>query len=237
MKTDSKPQPQARVMSRSNSEPAAIQRGVSNCVQKLPVQRKTAVLNKENRLKGLISPPLNLRNEAKGTRTVLGSYQRLNTEGSGSPVDSRQTKQFQLQRVKDQTNRTGGPSAQVGRKPGPNDTKPNPVTKQVVVLGEQGSSKNSGLDVKTAEQRGRGGGDEGSVDSFELSFQEKLRQWECHRQLENVELGEFELLEQAADELSFSSNSSFVMKVPHHKTCHHLQTFTFGWLHSRFRVF
>lgn len=51
------------------------------------------------------------------------------------------------------------------------------------------------------------------LDSFESSFQEKLRRWECDRQLESMELGEFELLEQAAEELSFSSNSSFVMKV------------------------
>uniref|UniRef100_A0A8C3G912 Centromere protein J n=1 Tax=Cyclopterus lumpus TaxID=8103 RepID=A0A8C3G912_CYCLU len=39
-----------------------------------------------------------------------------------------------------------------------------------------------------------------------------IRRWHCDRQLETVELGEFELLEQAAEELSFSSNSSFVMK-------------------------
>lgn len=49
--------------------------------------------------------------------------------------------------------------------------------------------------------------------SFELSFQEKLQRWDCDRHKECVELGEFELLEQAAEELSFSSNSSFVMKV------------------------
>ena len=49
--------------------------------------------------------------------------------------------------------------------------------------------------------------------SFEVSFQERLRgrAGEVHQEYE--ELGEFELLEQAAEELSFSSNSSFVMKV------------------------
>lgn len=57
------------------------------------------------------------------------------------------------------------------------------------------------------------GGGEVPRDSFELSFQEKLQRWECDRQMESMELGEFELLEQAAEELSFSSNSSFVMKV------------------------
>lgn len=48
---------------------------------------------------------------------------------------------------------------------------------------------------------------------MERSFQELLLQWETARQQESVELGEFELLEQAAEELSFSSNSSFVLKV------------------------
>lgn len=48
---------------------------------------------------------------------------------------------------------------------------------------------------------------------LELSFQEKLQRWECDHHAESMELGEFELLEQAAEELSFSSNSSFVTKV------------------------
>ncbi|KAJ3592519.1 hypothetical protein NHX12_007646 [Muraenolepis orangiensis] len=44
---------------------------------------------------------------------------------------------------------------------------------------------------------------------------ERLRGIEGEVHQENEELGEFELLEQAAEELSFSSNSSFVMKVLH----------------------
>ncbi|XP_029567722.1 centromere protein J isoform X3 [Salmo trutta] len=46
-----------------------------------------------------------------------------------------------------------------------------------------------------------------------ISNKEKLQRWDCDRHKECVELGEFELLERAAEELSFSSNSSFVMKV------------------------
>ncbi|XP_072300248.1 centrosomal P4.1-associated protein [Eucyclogobius newberryi] len=49
--------------------------------------------------------------------------------------------------------------------------------------------------------------------SQEWSFQERLLHLESVGQEESVELGEFELLEQAAEELSFSSNSSFVLKV------------------------
>ncbi|XP_061697528.1 centromere protein J isoform X2 [Syngnathoides biaculeatus] len=46
-----------------------------------------------------------------------------------------------------------------------------------------------------------------------LEKAEKLQHSVCEPHLESMELGEFELLEQMAEELSFSSNSSFVTKV------------------------
>ncbi|NWI85835.1 CENPJ protein, partial [Pitta sordida] len=49
--------------------------------------------------------------------------------------------------------------------------------------------------------------------SFEISFQNKLEKWEKEKEKENLELDEFLFLEQAADELSFSSNSSFVQRI------------------------
>ncbi|XP_074841167.1 centrosomal P4.1-associated protein [Carettochelys insculpta] len=49
--------------------------------------------------------------------------------------------------------------------------------------------------------------------SFELSFQNKLENWEKEKEKENMELDEFLFLEQAADEISFSSNSSFVQRI------------------------
>ncbi|NWV31584.1 CENPJ protein, partial [Grantiella picta] len=49
--------------------------------------------------------------------------------------------------------------------------------------------------------------------SFELSFQNKLDNWEKEKEKENLELDEFLFLEQAADEVSFSSNSSFVQRI------------------------
>ncbi|XP_032940628.1 centromere protein J isoform X3 [Catharus ustulatus] len=49
--------------------------------------------------------------------------------------------------------------------------------------------------------------------SFELSFQNKLDNWEKEKEKENLELDEFLFLEQAADEISFSSNSSFVQRI------------------------
>ncbi|NXM16831.1 CENPJ protein, partial [Ploceus nigricollis] len=49
--------------------------------------------------------------------------------------------------------------------------------------------------------------------SFELSFQNKLENWEKEKEKENLELDEFLFLEQAADEISFSSNSSFLQRI------------------------
>ncbi|KAM4043965.1 centrosomal P4.1-associated protein isoform 1-T2 [Anomaloglossus baeobatrachus] len=49
--------------------------------------------------------------------------------------------------------------------------------------------------------------------SFETSFQKRGVNWEKEKQKEHYELGEFLLLEQAAEDLSFSSNSSFVQKL------------------------
>ncbi|KAK5890017.1 hypothetical protein CesoFtcFv8_013588 [Champsocephalus esox] len=207
LKKDPKSQLKSRVISRSNSEPSSVQKGVTNGVQRLPVQRKTATLNKENRPRGFGSAPQDLRVENKAARMkVLGSHQRQNTEAIQANPESRQSKQHQLGQVKDPNNRKVGPSAQAAR-----SMQPNPVTRQVGMfrapetLGSVAAREDR---VESAER-----GDGVPQDSSELSFQEKLHRWDCDLQIENMELGEFELLEQAADELSFSSNSSFVMKV------------------------
>uniref|UniRef100_A0A3Q1F8G8 Centromere protein J n=1 Tax=Acanthochromis polyacanthus TaxID=80966 RepID=A0A3Q1F8G8_9TELE len=223
MKNDPKPQPRAKLISRSNSEPASIQKSSANGIPRLPVQRKTATLNKENRLRGLGSPPQDIRAESKAARTkVLGSHQRQNTEGTESiqtVPDIRQPKQHLLVQGKEQNNKVGL-SVQTTRNFFHN-VQPNPVTKQLGTLEgpvkvEADSTKEKSCSSKVEMTEGRAGteaGDGAPQDSFELSFQEKLRHWECDQQLENMELGEFELLEQAAEELSFSSNSSFVTKV------------------------
>ncbi|XP_041806721.1 centromere protein J isoform X2 [Chelmon rostratus] len=215
LKKDPKPQVQARVICRSNSEPTSIQRGSINGVQRLPVQRKTATLNKENQLRGFISPPQGIRVESKTARTkVLGSHQRQNTEPIQTDPEDRQTKH--LGQVKEQSNRKVGLSAVASRNPGHN-TQPNPVTKQVGMVRGPEKAGNEAPTEKSCASRGESaaaaGGDGLPQDSFELSFQERLQFLERDRQLESMELGEFELLEQAAEELSFSSNSSFVMKV------------------------
>ncbi|XP_034265715.1 centromere protein J isoform X1 [Pantherophis guttatus] len=49
--------------------------------------------------------------------------------------------------------------------------------------------------------------------SFELSFQKKLGNWEAEKEKEKKELDEFLFLEQAADEVSFASNSSLIIRI------------------------
>ncbi|KAG8136902.1 hypothetical protein E2320_005492 [Naja naja] len=49
--------------------------------------------------------------------------------------------------------------------------------------------------------------------SFELSFQKKLGNWEAKKEKEKKELDEFLFLEQAADEISFASNSSLIIRI------------------------
>ncbi|KAK2112590.1 hypothetical protein P7K49_012337 [Saguinus oedipus] len=49
--------------------------------------------------------------------------------------------------------------------------------------------------------------------SLDVSLQKTLETWEREKEKENLELDEFLFLEQAADEISFSSNSSFVLKI------------------------
>lgn len=215
-KKEQKPQPEARAITRSNSAPGSILKGSSNVVPQLPVQRKTAVLNKENRVRGLCSLPHDVRAGNKVPRTkVLGSHQRQNT-GPATIQTEPEARHFKplLGQEKEY-------KAHVVRNTGPN-LQPNPVTKQVVLSGgpgvDAGKEKSSASEVESMDVKA---GERGGLrqESFELSFQEKLQRWECNRQLESMELGEFELLEQAAEELSFSSNSSFVMKVQNIYSC------------------
>ncbi|XP_068186179.1 centromere protein J isoform X3 [Antennarius striatus] len=213
---DPTPQPQTHVISRSHSEPTAILRGNRDGVPRLPVQRKTATLNKENQLRGINVAPRDISVVSKGARTkVLGSHQRQNTDGSEWIQRDPEGKQNKhppvLRHIKEQGNRIVALSPPAAWNPDHN-TQENPVAKRVGMVTQP---EKVGSD--TAREKGwrvqSGGGEGGPQDSLEVSFQEKLRRWDCDQRLESMELGEFELLEQAAEELSFSSNSSFVMKV------------------------
>lgn len=199
----------AKVISRSNSEPAVTLRGSRNAAQRLPVQRKTASLNKENRQRGFSSAPQQIPSDHRAERTkVLGSHQRQNTDRPASV----QTDQEALQ-TKPPYER-GGRAAQSPVDP---DHKmlPRRVTKQGGM--PKAPTRNDHEDLeksrRPAEKETQSPGEEVPEEVLESSFQEKLQRWECEQHTESLELGEFELLERAAEEHSFSSNSSFVTKV------------------------
>ncbi|XP_045062450.1 centromere protein J isoform X2 [Coregonus clupeaformis] len=192
------PKPQGKVSTRWTSESKPTQR-VS---QWPPIQRKTSVLNKENRPRDPCSPLLDSgRPESKTAQPdsvrpgVLGSHHRPNMA----------TSDLLRPRVVI-SNKVGGTSQPVNRTPAA-------VTKQFGLEERTGALQRNGIGPLRPD--GAAEGKPGVVPeySFELSFQEKLQRWDCDHHKECVELGEFELLEQAAEELSFSSNSSFVMKV------------------------
>ncbi|XP_064183923.1 centromere protein J [Anguilla rostrata] len=165
-----------------------------------PIQRKTTALSRESPPEGPSAPPNRGRAETKETRPsraprqprVLASRQKLNA-ASVSLGRPRQAQQRQ----------EGPPPAKTQHALG---------GMRAETLG-QGSQTRAGVAVGVEEG---GGGRQVAPEqgySFEQSFQAKLGSWDMEKQRERVELGEFELLEQAAEEMSFSSNSSFVLKV------------------------
>ncbi|KAM8857153.1 centrosomal P4.1-associated protein [Synchiropus picturatus] len=206
---------QSRIICRSQSEPAAIQRFCTNGVQRIMVQRNTSTL-KVNQRQGSSSLPQEYRVDGKTARTkAFTNLPSQMQESYRTAPDRHQQEGQQKEQSGRQTCESG---LTVGRSG--HGTQPNPVTKQLVSFDNVRTGKNKAAseDGSTAgmlEKRSEpvGGEDHVQQESFEMSYQEKLQNWECDKQLENMELGEFELLEQAAEELSFSSNSSFVMKI------------------------
>ncbi|XP_061774231.1 centromere protein J isoform X2 [Nerophis ophidion] len=167
------------------TQPSNLERGAKKASQQPhPVQRKIATLNKENRPRETTWPPQNSSVKSKAAeKKVLGCHQRQNTDRRGG-VSGAQSDPAEVCPVQ------------------PAETKQAGVPSQA-----------SGASIRqTCGPRTESGGGV-PQESFDASFVEKEQRWECERQLENVELGEFELLEQAAEEFSFSSNSSFVTKL------------------------
>uniref|UniRef100_A0A8B9R694 Centrosomal P4.1-associated protein n=1 Tax=Astyanax mexicanus TaxID=7994 RepID=A0A8B9R694_ASTMX len=134
------------------------------------IQRKTAVLNKENLPQ---SKSLLPASKTVVKAHILGSHQGQNM-GSGA-----------VQQL--------GRSA---RRPDP----PQKIVCDAVEDVNKGPSPGHLRDPSTCV----------AENSFEVWLAERGDRWEKDNQRECVELGEFELLERAADELSFSSNSSFI---------------------------
>lgn len=180
-----------------------------NSVSQRPaIQRKTTVLNKENRPEHQSVGQEPRRPQTKGpvqpqTR-VLGRNQRQNIvapdlgrskAGETQEQNGKETTSSRLQ---------GGRLVPLSR----------PLPSKAVLVTKYMSGEEISVVQRQVQMRPTPGASQPPPEhSFELSFQEKLERWDSQKLQENAELGEFELLEQAAEELSFSSNSSFVMKV------------------------
>lgn len=130
------------------------------------IQRKTAVLNKDNIPQNKTTPPVT---KMTVQPCVLVRHQNENM----SPIP-----QFQQ--------------------------KPDPSSKQKISSVTSTNSNKNGA-CSGVEDNARV-----AENSFEVWFTERRERWEQDHRLECAELGEFELLERAADEISFSSNSSFI---------------------------
>lgn len=145
-------------------------------------QRKTAILNKNN----LPHKPPVAVTKGPAKVTVPGGHQTIRVE-----VENVSCEPFQ-NRSKSKVNKNN------------NINKPEGQT----VLAD------SKVDISKGSSRQFHCMDEQSAriaeNSFEVWLKERGEHWERDHRREHVELGEFELLEKAADEFSFSSNSSFI---------------------------
>ncbi|KAG9330402.1 hypothetical protein JZ751_025523 [Albula glossodonta] len=171
-----------------------------------PIHRKTAVLGKEpsappastNRARPEVKPGSALR-----PCSFPGPH-RQNSNGPNRALPHSRGKQP----------KSTNPQLQEGPSPPKSQNAPGgrAVAREVESMGQSGVTvavqrqEVGGAGLKVAAQ-GTARAAPGQVTPLELSS------WDVERQRERVELGEFELLEQAAEELSFSSNSSFVIKV------------------------
>ncbi|CAL8240465.1 unnamed protein product [Merluccius merluccius] len=208
--------PPTRPISCSNSEPAAVSQHHKHVQRKTAMlsnsepaatsqHHRTAVLKKENRL----APPLPaVSREGKAAggqhRKVLVPQQQNSEEAEGQQRPGRQ----QRANSAGGQNATSGPLGPTSRGRRTSDpVRPGTGARQVGPTGPPAPPGRRTAASAEQEPGGRGGEED--------SFQERMRGWEGEVQQENAELGEFEMLEQAAEELSFSSNSSFIVKILH----------------------
>ncbi|KAJ8282201.1 hypothetical protein COCON_G00047200 [Conger conger] len=189
------PRRDSKEVSKPTSTQGAAESASGDDRRRPPVQRKTTVLSREPLSTSM--PPNRTRAKMKEMKPgrvprqpcVPTGQQKLNSMGVS----------------------LGRPRSEVKQPQQLQQEVPLPIKSQHAP--GQASQVRAGL-AKGVEELG--GGRQvapGQEYSLEQSFQTKLESWDLERQRERVELGEFELLEQAAEEMSFSSNSSFVLKV------------------------
>ncbi|MGH0122978.1 UNVERIFIED_CONTAM: hypothetical protein FKN15_077632 [Acipenser sinensis] len=169
------------------------------------VQRKTAMLNKENCIERLPAPRTKPDSVSKikvshvQKTMVLGNHHGQNiSKASGTKPPGSVGK-----------SQEGTNEPALGMKIQGNKME----TAKTVDAAKQTCSDENGQQILSEQSTNIP--TKGTEYSFDISFQRKLETWDKEKEEENIELDEFELLEQAADEISFSSNSSFVLKVLH----------------------
>ncbi|XP_015420538.1 PREDICTED: centromere protein J [Myotis davidii] len=180
-------------------------------------QRKTALINKELCTE---NPPVKKNNKARtnsGSVTlsqktkVLKSNNRKGLFPSGLKIlagekcDGQFREQIKLEKKLESNNKENEPECSkpcdIGCKVWNNTQVKDSLPLLTGLVGCKASKSSVSETLKESES------------SLDISLQKKLENWEREKEKEILELDEFLFLEQAADEISFSSNSSFVLKI------------------------
>nr|XP_031321527.1 centromere protein J isoform X2 [Camelus dromedarius] len=180
------------------------------------IQRKTAPINKE-----LCAENLPVKKSKAGTKSgsvtlhqkpkVLKSNNRKSLSPSGLKIpagkkcDGHPRDQISLEKKVESNNKENVPER----------TKPRDMSCKIrnKTQDKDRLPLSTGLVSSLASRSPMGETLKESESSLDISLQKKLETWEREKEKENLELDEFLFLEQAADEISFSSNSSFVLKI------------------------
>ncbi|XP_069825890.1 centromere protein J [Dendropsophus ebraccatus] len=169
-------------------------------VEKVHFQRKTASLSKDQTPENsagapkVTAVPARERNESTQKKAVLKNHNLKHSVSSATAPGQ----------LDDKTTVSGRSSVTLERKGMLEPDKENMDNTKSDETSSKGGNKVSDGGAKVANP---------AELSFEVSFQKRTLNWEKEKQKEHFELDEFLLLEQAAEDLSFSSNSSFVQKL------------------------
>lgn len=180
-------------------------------------QRKTALINKEL---CTVNAPVKKNNKARtnsGSVTLSQKPKVLNSNNrkglipsglkilAGEKCDGQFREQVKLEKKLESNNKENEPECSkpcdIGCKVWNNTQVKDSLPLLTGLVGCMASKSSIRETLKESES------------SLDISLQKKLENWEREKEKEILELDEFLFLEQAADEISFSSNSSFVLKI------------------------
>nr|XP_006013927.1 PREDICTED: centromere protein J isoform X1 [Latimeria chalumnae] len=191
---------------------------------KQQVQRKMALFNKDSYSENLSGPRSKTNQVAKDKitsassaqkRSVLGNHNGQNICPAPMKVQTERNTLAKFGQMKDGFTSEMGSKLNNTKENQPEFTKPNKMDNKVKnkPIDTEKCQIPSELSAPLALKLLSNVPPEVAELSFEISFQKKLEKWDKEKEKENIELDEFEFLEQAAEDISFSSNSSLVLKV------------------------